>query len=193
MGTQYSVFSRIKGENAELDHHAMGNTMNLFTEIDLGTGGRGYGEATNNYQETYWGIKSLRENGYLPESRDCTFVGIHTSQPTSIGATWHHETIDPDLLSPSNMWVAQMGLRGKWVPPDKMLTLPPQPATVKQLLATDDAHVYWKSSLNYGDRRWVVVTRSTFLGYLKFNLGGIDLETVSAATLKLWVLNCLFN
>lgn len=48
MGTRDSVFSRIRGENLELDHHAMGNSQNLFTEIDTGIGGRGYGEHYNN-------------------------------------------------------------------------------------------------------------------------------------------------
>eukprot|EP00977_Amphora_coffeiformis_P015910 scaffold4786_cov198-Amphora_coffeaeformis.AAC.22 len=187
-GTKNSVFSRIKGENVELDHHARGNSFNLFTEIDLGWGGRGYGGAINNLDETYWGIKGVRESSYLPTDRNSTFVGIHTSQDTSIGPGWHHETIDPDLLSPLNIWTAQMDFHGKWVPPEKALTLPPPPDEARQLLPTDDAHVYWKrKSDNYGSSDYMIVTKNSFNSYLKFDLSGVDMGTVAAATLKIWV------
>ena len=43
MGVKDSVFSRIKGKNMRVDHHAGGNALNLYTEIDTGFGGRGFG------------------------------------------------------------------------------------------------------------------------------------------------------
>ena len=192
MGTQYSVFSRLKGENLELDHHAMGNQFNLYTEVDTGYGGRGYGEAQNNRDETYWGIKGIREDVYLPTECRSTFVGIKTSEPTSISSTWHHETIAPDTLSPQNMWIAQMAYKGKYVPPDVTLTLPPPPPDVRKLLPIDDGYTRkWSADTVYGGGTNMMTAKygGTYDAYLKYDLTGVNFgsSSVAAVTLKIWV------
>eukprot|EP00977_Amphora_coffeiformis_P004193 scaffold875_cov185-Amphora_coffeaeformis.AAC.8 len=189
MGTQHSVFSRIKGENLELDHHARGNSFNLFTEVDTGIGGRGYGGANNNQYETYWGIKGIREASYLPETSSSTFVGIHTNEPTSIADGWHHETLDPNALVPGNIWMAQMATKpNKYVPADVLLTLPPPSlSSVRRLLPVDDAYVYrLANTTNYGYNDGLYLTR-TREGYVKFDMNGLDMGAVASATLKVYI------
>lgn len=138
---QHNAFSRIKGlEVLKLDHHALGNQYNLFTEVDQGEGGQGWGEDPNNYRETYWGITGTKTDAYLPSSRECTFVGTHTYEANSIGSNWHHETLYPLALSPANIYLAQMAKnQNKYLSPYQKLTLPP-PAydRVFQLLPSDD-------------------------------------------------------
>mmetsp|Transcript_19185 Transcript_19185/g.38829 ORF Transcript_19185/g.38829 Transcript_19185/m.38829 type:complete len:715 (-) Transcript_19185:257-2401(-) len=189
MGTKNSVFSRIKGENVELDHHARNYAgSNLYTEVDTGIGGRGYGGASNNQDETYWGIKGIREATYLPSRSRSTLVGIHTSEPTSIGAYWHHETIDPDSLSPLNIWTAQMTYMNKYVPDDKTLTLPPPLPWVRRLLPTEDAYTRDRSNFtNYGYNPSMVISSRQYNAYLKYDLSGVDFDQSSKATLKIWV------
>lgn len=83
MGTSYNVFSRISSDVIlRLDHHAMGNQDNLYTEIDTGEGGRGYGGGgiSHNYRQTYWGIQGALEADYLPIDREGTMVGIDADQ-----------------------------------------------------------------------------------------------------------------
>uniref|UniRef100_A0A7S3KY77 Fibronectin type-III domain-containing protein n=1 Tax=Amphora coffeiformis TaxID=265554 RepID=A0A7S3KY77_9STRA len=144
MGTHWSVFSRILSQTTmKLDHHAGGNRYLLYTEIDVGIGGQSWGGEQNNLQETYWGISSVKPDEYLPTSRKCTFVGMHTEEPTSIGATWHHENLDPLALSPANMYLTQMARKPeKYLPPYRdLLPLPKPPAVfdgVFQILPSDD-------------------------------------------------------
>jgi|GEM_PF-2346404 len=125
MGVRDSVFSRIRGPGVRLDHHAGGNPGVLFTEVDYGNYA-GYGDTPNVSTATFWGLNGINDASYLPTSKPCIFVGIKTSEPTSIGATWHHETLDPDLLTPANLYLAQMAHKNMTnIPADMELTLPP--------------------------------------------------------------------
>ena len=180
MKTRNSVFSRIRGENVELDHHARGNQYNLYTDVDTGFGGRGYGEAANNQDETYWGIKGIREASYLPTECRSTYVGIHTSETTSIGSDWHHETIVPDFLAPANIWTAQMAYwndKGiyKYIPPEVTLTLPQPLPYVRRLLPTEDTYTRMQSpTTNYGYNTGMSISSGQYNGYLKYDLSGVD-------------------
>lgn len=80
MGTQYNTFSRITGSFLILDHHAMGNQWNLYTEVDAGLGGRGFGGLRNNRFETYWGIK---ESSQTVTCQPNSNVSWSESQPTN--------------------------------------------------------------------------------------------------------------
>lgn len=194
MGARSNVFSRISGANIELDHHAMGNLGNLYTEIDTGIGGRGYGEAINSFNETYWGIKGIREASYLPANRECVFVGIHTSQPTDIGATWHHETLDPNALVPANLYLAQLAYRGKAAPADVELTLPPSEAPFR-LLAVDDARVEGGTSAmnNYGFNSSMALKNgggtTDRQGFMKFDLSGLGVTNAASVKLRIYLNN----
>eukprot|EP00977_Amphora_coffeiformis_P019783 scaffold7453_cov177-Amphora_coffeaeformis.AAC.1 len=188
-GCKSNVFSRIRGRNIELDHHANGNVGNLFTEIDTGVGGRGYGESYNNKRETYWNIKGERKANYIDTSSECVMVGINTDQPTSIGSTWHHETINPEALVPANMYLAQMAKKPeKWVPPDTELTLPPAASDkVFQILAVDDCGTRKKdSTTNYGHGESILIDYLSHEAFMKFDLNEVDLpESVANAKLRL--------
>lgn len=190
MGAKNNVFSRIKGPSLRLDHHAMGNSENLFTEIDAGRDG-GYGDSHNNYRETYWNIKSTRKNNYLATSRNCVMVGINTDQKTSIGSSWHHETIDPEALVPANIYLAQMAKKpGKWVPPHTELTLPPPISDkVFQILPVDDAHTRrWDWNSNYGRWSSARTDTSTHEIFMKFDLNKVILpDSVPIVKLRLYV------
>lgn len=186
-GTQHSVFSRIRGYNIRLDHHAMGNKVNLYTEVDEGIGGRGWGGPMNADQETYWGIKSVKEEKYQPESSRCTMVGINTQEATNIGPDWHHETIDPHALVPANMYLAQMAkYPSKYVPAVRELTLPPPTSTrVFQSLPTDDTYVNSGSDKLVSGTGSIKVKQGYHDAYFKFNLGEYGSSSVASARLKL--------
>eukprot|EP00977_Amphora_coffeiformis_P016715 scaffold5238_cov177-Amphora_coffeaeformis.AAC.10 len=191
MGTQHSTFSRIKGPNLELDHHAQGNSYNLFTEVDAGLGGRGFGGSSNNFIETYWGIKGELNDKYYPSDRQCVMVGITTDEPTSIGDTWHHETLDPGALMPPNLYLAQMAKKpGKWTPPDFELTLPPPPGSDQalQLLPVDDAGV-WDGNGgndNNGLSGLFTLRKGSREGYMKFDFRELDLGNLVHASLRIY-------
>jgi hypothetical protein len=188
-GTEHSVFSRIRGRNVFLDHHAMGNAFNLFTEVDTGIGGRGYGGPMNQSRETYWGIKGIKEASYLPESSKSTFVGINTQAETSIGADWHHETLDPDALVPANMYLAQMNKKpNKYIPEDVELTLPPiKTDRVLHILPVDDTYITTSAKANYGTEWRMRLKQYQSEGFLKFDLSDIGTSRVAAAKLKMHV------
>ena len=192
MNTKNSAFSRIKGPDLELDHHSRGNSDNLFTEVDAGYGGRGFGEPINNFKETYWGIRGELNDNYYPPERQCVMVGITTDEPTSIGATWHHETLDPDALVPPNLFLAQMAKKsGKWVPPDFELTVPPPPASDKgfQLLPVDDAGVYiWDGGIeNRGFKGSLFLRKGANEGFMKFDFRDLDLRNLAHVSLRIYV------
>ena len=190
MGTRNNTFSRIKGPRMELDHHAQGNYDNLLTEIDTGRGGRGFGEASNNWKETYWGIKGELPEKYYPPERQCIMVGLNTDEPTSIGDTWHHETLDPNALVPPNLYMAQMAKKpGKWIPPDFELTVPPSLFADRalQLLPVDDAGVQrWNGDDNYGHAGSFASRRGSMEGFMKFDFRQFDLANFVHASLRIY-------
>jgi fibronectin type 3 domain-containing protein len=190
MGTTSNVFSRLSSDvSLRLDHHARGNQFNLYTEIDTGEGGRGYGESNNNFGETYWGIKGVLEEGYLPTNRECTMVGIKTTSPTDIGATWHHETLNPDLLVPANIYLAQMAYFNKpHVPADKVLTIPYDETKPVRLLAIADSYVDSNDpTSNFGTiDRPVFVKNGERESFIKFDLRELAQTNAGAIKLKVY-------
>ena len=165
MKSKDSVFSQISGPDVELDHHAQGNSYNLFTDVDTGRGGRGYGENSNNHRETYWGIKGINETNFLNADGENVMVGIHTSLPEDIGPNHHHEPIDPQTLTPINLYLAQLDYKNASLPADEKLVVPetkdlklPVTGQPIRMLAIEDAVVKaenpnenfrWDKNLNW--------------------------------------------
>jgi hypothetical protein len=191
MKTYWSVISNVTGFDMKPDHHAIGNYNNLITQIDNGIGGRSF-SGDNGYSNTvYWGIKSKKLESYADPSRNCTFVGLTTLDPDSYGPYHHHEYIDPYLLEPANMYLAQMAKKQKvFQPSSHSLALPPPKSDVVfQVLPVDDAYVNranpnttysWDNSMN--------LKRGNREAYVKFDLSGLTLSAnVSKAFFKFYI------
>ena len=195
MGGQYNVFSRIRGPNIRIDHHAAGNRGNLYTEFDLGIGDNIGSSVGNGISETYWGFNSQKNISYRPTNQQWTVVGIKTTEPTDIGPTWHHETLDPVLLEPANIWLAQMAYNNNTnTPPETTLTLPPLTAPY-QIPPTDTAQVYGgsNSNVNYKYGRTFQLKGASGSGnihdrrgLMKWDLSGLGITNVANATFRFY-------
>ena len=183
-GSKNSVFSRISGPNIEIDHHATGNELNLFTEIDTGKGNRGYGESTNNFNETYWHIDADVNKPYLSTSSESIMVAVRTDLPTDIGTNHKHETIDPDGFVPRNIYIAQRQKLGEFLPDDIPLEIPPLDTTSTfDIAAIEDANAKDSSEAdnNFGfDSRVTIQKTGSAVpksrAYIKFDLSDVNLN-----------------
>ena len=112
-----------KGLNICFDHHRHGPHANLFTDIDLGEGGRmfqsGGGRALGRNSgawETFWNIRARRgqawPDGWGPDLMN--LVGVQTTRPTVTqrDGRWF-EAISPAALQPANLYQAQLKRRLK--------------------------------------------------------------------------------
>jgi hypothetical protein len=187
MGITDSVFSRISGPEMNVDHHAGGNVRNLYTEINYGSWA-GYGTINNGNNEVYWGLNGENNAYYLPTDRASVTVGLKTSEPTSIGATWHHETLDPNALTPANMYFAQMAYHNKTnTPADMALTLPTiGPGVPGQIRVSADTSVGESGTVRPYENLEVCSGSGSgdFVSYLKFDLSRITTTSVSNVILR---------
>lgn len=131
-GGRYNVISRVSSHDMQLDDHGGSTGFNLFTEIDLGEGtpevGRQTYRGSHDYS-TFWNINAVRDQPYkeiFNENKDYyqgadikyinTVVGLKTSLPTVTAEEYWHEKIDPALLQPQNIYIAQLIKNGKDLP-----------------------------------------------------------------------------
>lgn len=128
--SQFNVFRKGKGVDICIDHHNHDAGYNLFTNLDMGIGSRPYfsggkmGPWGVSITETYWNITARKDLPYNhvgrntsgPKSKNNVAVGIKTSEVSALpdaDDNWY-ETIDPHLLSPPDLYEAQMRLvKGK--------------------------------------------------------------------------------
>jgi len=119
----YNVFRSGIGYNINIDHHNHGQSKNLFTNLNVGTGTRLYESGGKQKprglctSETFWNITAVTDMGYPDEkdnaqlqSANNVCVGIKTSRPSVLPdahGNWF-ETITPALLYPQDLYVAQM-------------------------------------------------------------------------------------
>lgn len=194
MGARFSVFSNIRGPNVELDHHAMGNEGNLFTEIDIGYGTRGYGENHNNMDETYWGLKGYKKGRISPPTTRNIFVGLNVDEPNDFREKYWVEPLDPDTLYPQNLYLAQLAFLGKPLPETLELKLPKPPVSAPlRLLPIDDSWVdQRKQSHNMGNDGNMAAkaarSKSIREALLKFDLGDVKADSLAHASLRFYVL-----
>ncbi|HKL20268.1 MAG TPA: glycosyl hydrolase family 28-related protein, partial [Tichowtungia sp.] len=184
----YNVISSVKGTDMALHNHGQGANHNLYTEIYAGTGTRIFGALTDTqrvHHETYWNIDA--DNLIDPASfTNCTgsnvFVGVHADYATEIRDDFYYESIDPDVLTPSNIYLAQMEKVGKL--DNLYLTPPPAPPIVPELAGdvrilnpTDDI------SDSTGNPEGQTLS---FSGYMKFDLSELqDLSTITKARVRI--------
>lgn len=134
-----NVFSKGRGIDLAFDHHIRVPFENLFTDIDVGIGGRIWLSAGDNVgtesphsgaRETFWNIRAGRSlnwpshspvhrNEYgivanqLPWGPDqLTLIGLTTINDSIMNedGQWF-EVIDPDKLFPQNLHLAQLARR----------------------------------------------------------------------------------
>lgn len=116
-----NVFSNGTGENINLDHHMSAPHHNLYTNLNLGIGGRPFesagggdrGPQTARYS-TLWNV-SANNNLSLPSclfGPQMTFVGVRSTTSSACPAVgWWVENIVPSSLSPQNIHEAQRARR----------------------------------------------------------------------------------
>jgi hypothetical protein len=120
-GSSGNVAMRGKGLDLCFDHHRYAAHANLFTDIDLGEGTRmfqsGGGAALGRHSaawETFWAIRAKKPQswpkGFGPDIMN--LVGIPADEPavTDPRGRWF-EPLDPDSLSPRNLYEAQLARR----------------------------------------------------------------------------------
>ncbi|MCY2930742.1 MAG: glycosyl hydrolase family 28-related protein [Planctomycetota bacterium] len=116
-----NVLAGGKGPNLAFDHHCGAPYENLFTDIDVGAGGRiwscGGGEGIGLHcgaRGTFWNIRSRRPTRY-PRNfgpLSMNFVGVQTDKgsTTQDDNVWF-EALPPGQLSPANLYDAQLARR----------------------------------------------------------------------------------
>lgn len=119
----YNVFRNGMGNDINIDHHNHGQSKNLFTNLDIGTGTRLYTSGGQQKPrglctyETFWNLTALTNMGY-PDEKDNAekhstgniCVGIKTGRSSILGDAYGNwfETIEPARLYPKDLYLAQM-------------------------------------------------------------------------------------
>jgi hypothetical protein len=120
-GSWGNVASNGRGVDLCFDHHKRAPFANLFTNLDLGAGGRmwrcGGGRSLGRHCGafgTFWGVRAKKPQahpgGFGPAS--INLVGVQTDKPskTDMSGIWF-ETIKPGTLRPQNLHEAQLKRR----------------------------------------------------------------------------------
>lgn len=123
---QYNVISRITGSDMQMDDHGGNGGHNYFTEIDLGEGTPEAGRPTyrgDNNNSIWWNIKASTTQTYSgsnngPDSSNTsTVAGLQTCETTDTSQpNYWHETKNPSLIHPQNMYLAQLESLNKPMP-----------------------------------------------------------------------------
>ncbi len=116
-----NVASNGRGEDLCFDHHKRAPFANLFTNLDLGSGGRmwkcGGGRSLGRNcggGGTFWGIRAKKPQkhpgGFGPPS--INLIGVKTDKPSQTvpGGIWF-EAIKPEALIPKDLHQAQLKRR----------------------------------------------------------------------------------
>lgn len=129
---RHNVISRLSSPDMQLDDHGGSSGFNLFTEIDLGKGTPEVGRQTYRGAHdfsAFWNIQAERDQPYSEIfnerlgsyqgadilSRNMV-VGLKTSLPDDFTQEYWHEKIDPAILQPQNIYIAQLLKNGKALP-----------------------------------------------------------------------------
>ncbi|MGQ7944298.1 glycosyl hydrolase family 28-related protein [Flavobacterium sp. WC2509] len=126
--SHHNVFRNGKGTDLCIDHHNHDQRNNLFTNLNVGKGTRLYvsGGKTSpwglSFNETYWNITADVPMQYCNQfdeerkhSTNNICVGIKTNLPSVLPDQFGNrfETIDPAVLYPQDLYLAQMKKNGK--------------------------------------------------------------------------------
>jgi hypothetical protein len=117
-----NVIKNGRGVDLSFDHHRDGPYMNLFTNIDAGTGeslwrcggGKDLGKHTAGYA-TFWNIRTRKPQQWPREMFGppmMNLIALSTEQPSQLdfNGRWF-EAIDPATLHPQDLHAAQLAKR----------------------------------------------------------------------------------
>ena len=159
-----NVFSRVKSlSSAVITHKSLNDSNNMYTEFDLGEGTRFSGDSRPN--TVYWNIKAETNLPYPSTDVNNVAVGLTTDLPSSMESNHWHETINPDIICPSNLYLAQLELAEKTFY-ETPLKLPPfwpapDPTNTKP---TDDTYIDDRTDVPHGNS-WKMIVGSNPLEF----------------------------
>ncbi|TWT82676.1 Pectate lyase superfamily protein [Planctomycetes bacterium CA13] len=119
-GSAGNVAASGRGIDLCFDHHCHAPHANLFTSIDLGKGSRmfqsGGGAALGRHAAswtTFWGIQSAKLQSWPKDwgPDQMNMVGVKSTEPASVGQGRWIEPINPQELTPMNLYQAQLERR----------------------------------------------------------------------------------
>lgn len=194
----YSVISNITGTKASLHHHGQGANHNLYTNVFVGTGANGTAQGIgmneiaddrNIRNETHWRIWGdvPLNNADVPldSVENHVFVGYGDTNPETITPTLWHEKIDPALLEPQNIYLAQLAYRSKPLPE---VPPPPPPSpyigNLIRINAVEDNSVS-ASSPDTVQNRYSSNRALNGTNYLKFDISEVSLSSIAKARLRI--------
>lgn len=179
---KHNVISNVRGVGGLLNNHGQGASYNLYTDLDFGLGGDfsiAAHDKGRQQSETHWGITANTNIGKIPTTtrNHHVFVGIQSDRPTTITDHFYYEAIDPRLLAPRNIYLAQMAYCGKPLPEYPLPLLSSQaPGEVLFLTPSDDV-----GAGKGGDNTWLPVG-----SYLKFDLRDLEVPRIERARLRVF-------
>lgn len=121
-GSVGNVYASGRGVDLNMDHHRWAPYQNLFTDLDAGRGTRHFASGGTHTRgrhtaagATFWNIRSERpaempSTDFGPPS-GVFFVGVQGLDPKDVPVDWHVEAIDPESLTPPNLYAAQLSRR----------------------------------------------------------------------------------
>ncbi|MCB1130346.1 MAG: DNRLRE domain-containing protein [Verrucomicrobiae bacterium] len=183
------VVSNITGTDVSLHHHGQGASLNLYTNVSVGAGPgiASLGSTQNN--ETHWRVfgDQVLEAPTDPVnlSNNHVFVGYDSTQTEIIDATTWYEVIDPALLQPQNIYLAQLAHPdiGKPLPDGPPPPPPPFTGDVIRINPVEDT--FTKAS--DPDTVQNPAAKSFSVGdnmYFKFDLNGLILTSIAKVRLR---------
>jgi hypothetical protein len=189
-GGSDNVVSNARGVDLRLHHHSMGADRNLYTNLDMGLGRRALQAFSDSRQEneTLWGAfgsQTLAHDTIDPNSQnENVFVGFDAGLDETFTDTFWYEAIDPAVLEPKNIYLAQMSLLQKPLP-EGPPPLPPvdNAAPVLRVLPSDDNTVGSSSNntVNNPESSSLRLTRI----FIKFELNELEIDTFHRVRLRL--------
>lgn len=185
------VVSNVTGTDVSLHHHGGGARNNLYTNACVGNGPGLSGLGPTQDSETHWRIfgSDTLEAPTDPAnlSNNHVFVGYDSPQGEIIDATTWYEVVEPTLLEPPNIYLAQLAHPsiGKPLPEGP----PPAPPSrfagdVIRLNPVEDSHADAANPDVVQDPSAKTLPVGDDL-YFKFELDGLDLRSIATVRLRL--------
>lgn len=186
----HSVFSNFSGTDVALHHHGGGSNHNLYTNASVGNGpGIASLHDTQN-DETHWRIygdvtldvpttTANMANGHV-------FVGYDADFDTLIDANTYWEKIDPALLEPQNIYLAQLQHPSVNKPlPEPAPPAPPSQFTgdVIRMNPVEDTNTDASDPDTVQDPSSKSLSPTNDM-YFKFDLNGLNLTSIAKVRLR---------
>ncbi len=184
------VFSNFSGTDVSLHHHGGGSNNNLYTNASVGNGpGIASLKDTQN-NETHWCIYGDDVLAAPTDPVNLTnghvFVGYDSTQTEIMDANHWYEVIDPSVLFPQNIYLAQLQLPSINKPlPEAPPASPPSPYTgdVIRINPVEDSFTDASEPGVIQDPG----AKSFSIGnnmYFKFNLSEVSLNSIARVRLR---------